>query len=119
MVVQGGHLKALGKQLAHHRIDFAFGQDEVAHHHGLVAHRLESDPAAEGEAGLKSHSVQRNVEVAAGQPIAMHVARDGSRPGQDRVDNEPVRLRRCCLCCAQQRKGPEHYCLCRTHARSP
>ena len=94
MVVQGGHLKALGKQLAHHRIDLVFGQDEIAHHHRFVAHRLEGEPAAEGEAGLEGHSVERNVEVAAGQPIAMHVARDGSRSGEDRVDNRPVRLRR-------------------------
>ena len=94
MVVQGSHLKALGKQLAHHRIDFAFREDEVAHHHGLVPHRLEGHPAAEGEARFEGHSIKRNVEVAAGQPIAMDVARDGSRPGQDRVDNEPVRLRR-------------------------
>ena len=58
MVVHGRHLQALGKQLRHHRIDFAFGQDEIAHHHGRVAHRLERDPAAEGEAGLEGHSVQ-------------------------------------------------------------
>ena len=74
MIVQGGHLKALGKQLAHHGIDLAFGEDEVAHHHRFVPHRLEGEPAAEGEAGLEGHAVERNVEVAAGQPVAMHVA---------------------------------------------
>ena len=58
MVVQGGHLKALGKQLAHHRIDLAFGEDEVAHHHRLVPHRLEGYPAAEGEAGFDGHSIE-------------------------------------------------------------
>ena len=92
VIVQGSHFNALRKQLAHHRIDLAFRQDEVAHHHGLVPHRLEGDPAAEGEARFERHSIKRNVKVAAEQPIAMHVARDGSRPGQDRVDKEPVRL---------------------------
>ena len=74
MVVQGGNLKALGEQLAHHRIDLGFGEDKVAHHHGFVPHRLEGHPAAEGEAGFEGHSIERNVEITAGQPIAMHIA---------------------------------------------
>jgi hypothetical protein len=90
----GGHLKPLCKQLAHHWIDLAFGEDEVAHHHRFVPHRLEGEPAAKREGGFEGHPVERNGEVAAGQPIAMYIARYGSRPGQDRIDNEPVRLRR-------------------------
>ena len=74
MVVQGGHLKALRQQLAHHRIDLGFGEDQIAHHHGFVAHRLEGHPAAEGEAGFERHSVERDIEVATGQPVAMDVA---------------------------------------------
>ncbi len=74
MVVQRGHLNALGKQLAHHRIDLAFGEDKVAHHHRFVPHRFEGEPAAEGEAGFEGHSVERDAEVAAGQPVATHLA---------------------------------------------
>ena len=74
VIMQGGHLNALGKQLAHHRIDFAFGEDEVAHHHRFVPHRLEGEPAAKGKARFEGHSVEGNLEVAAGQPVAMHLA---------------------------------------------
>ena len=74
MVVQGGHLKALGEQLAHHRVDLAFSENEIAHHHRLVAHGLEGHPSTEGEAGFEVYAVKRNAEIAAGQPVAMHVA---------------------------------------------
>ena len=74
VVVQGGHLQALRQGLAHHRIDLSFGEDQVAHHHGFVAHRLEGDPTAKCEAWLDRHAVERNVEIAAGQPVAMDVA---------------------------------------------
>jgi hypothetical protein len=60
MVVQRGHLETFSKQLAHHWIDLVLGQDEIAHHHGLVPHRLEREPAAEGEAGHEGHAVERN-----------------------------------------------------------
>jgi hypothetical protein len=67
-------LQALGKQLAHHRIDLFFGENEVAHHHRFVAHGLKGEPAAEGEAGLEVYAVERDFKVAAGERIAMHVA---------------------------------------------
>ena len=87
------HLNALGKQLAHHRTDFAFGEDKVAHHHRAVPHRLEGHPAAKGEAGFEVHPVERDAEVAARQSVTMDVARDGPFAGEDRVDGGPVGLR--------------------------
>jgi hypothetical protein len=51
MVVQGRHLDAFGKQFRHDRIDFALGEDEVAHHHGGIPRRLERQPTAEGKGG--------------------------------------------------------------------
>jgi hypothetical protein len=74
VVVQGGHLQALRQELAHHRIDLSFGEDQVAHHHRFVAHRLEGDPAAKREAWLDRHAIERDIEIATGQPVAMHVA---------------------------------------------
>ena len=45
VIVNGGDLKPAFDQLRHHRVDFSFKKDEVAHNHGAAMHGLEGDPA--------------------------------------------------------------------------
>ena len=51
--MHGRHLDAARREFRHDRIDLSFGQHEIAHHHALIAHLLEREPAAEREAGLQ------------------------------------------------------------------
>ena len=57
VIVQSGDLKAALFQLLHHRTDLVLGQDQIAHDHGLVAHRVERDPGPQGEAGLEGDAI--------------------------------------------------------------
>ena len=52
VIVQRRDLDAARRKLGHDRVDLVHGQHEVAHHHALVAHLLEGEPAAEREAGF-------------------------------------------------------------------
>jgi len=58
VIVHRGDLQAVVDQLAHHGRDLLLSQHEIAHHHRLVAHRLERDPATEGESGAQRHAVK-------------------------------------------------------------
>jgi hypothetical protein len=52
VIVQCRHFYAAGCKLCHDRRDLVHGQDEITHHHALIAHLLEGDPTAERKAGF-------------------------------------------------------------------
>ena len=79
MVVQRRHLDAAREQLRHDRVHLLLGQDEIAHHHGAVAHFLEGKPAAERETWLQFDAVQRRLDIGARQANAIDAARGGAR----------------------------------------
>ena len=75
VIVQSGHLDPARRKFRHDRIDLGFGQHEIAHHHALIAHLLEGEPAAEREAGFQLDAVERDLQIGARQPDAIDAAR--------------------------------------------
>jgi len=61
-------------ELAHDRVDLVLSQHEIAHDHGLGAHRLERDPAAQCKAWPECDAVERHFEVGAWEANAIHAA---------------------------------------------
>ena len=59
VVVYCGDLQPAIDQLRHHRVDFSFKKDEVAHNHRAAMCWLESDPAAEGQRRFDSDAIER------------------------------------------------------------
>jgi hypothetical protein len=74
VIVQGGHLDAARRKFRHDRIDLDFGQHEIAHHHALIAHLLECEPAAEREAGLQLDAVECDLQIGARQADTVDAA---------------------------------------------
>ena len=71
VIVHGGDLEPAFDQLEHDRIDFAFKQHEVAHHHGFAMHRFERDPAAERQRRLDGDAIERHREIGARKAVAI------------------------------------------------
>ena len=95
MVVKRGDLDPVLEELLHHRIDLVMGQDQVAHDHRLIAHRLEGEPGAEREARLDVDAVERDLQVRARQADAIDAARrDRAFLAECLADRLPVRLGR-------------------------
>jgi len=92
VVVHGGDLQAFGQQLGQHGINFGFRQDEIAHHHGRVAHGFEGDPAAEGEARFDLDPIERDFEIGSRQSVAMNGPAHRGRAAKDQLDFLPVRF---------------------------
>ena len=90
MIVHGGDIEAAFDHLEHDRVDFAFEQHEVAHHHGFAVHRLERDPATERQGRFDGDAVERHGEVAARKAIAAYVSRDRRLPAERVVDLLPI-----------------------------
>src|SRR5258707_224160 len=88
MILDGRNLEAAFQQLGHHGIDLALEQQEIAHDHRHVPHRLERDPAAQGKRGPDCYAVERDREISARKAVTMNRAAD--RPGS--AEN-PVNLR--------------------------
>ena len=75
MIVNGGNLDAAFDQLGHYGIDFGFEEDEIAHCHRAVMHRLEGDPSAQGQGWLDGDAIERYRKIGAGKAVTMNVAR--------------------------------------------
>ena len=88
--MHGRDLEAVLDQLAHDRIDLGLEQDQVAHHHGAAMGRLERDPAAEREGWADGDPIDRHLQVAARESVAVDVLRYGRRPAQRVIDFLPV-----------------------------
>ena len=56
-------------------VDLVHRQHEVAHHHALVAHLLEGQPAAERKAGFQLDAIQRDLQIGARQAHAVDATR--------------------------------------------
>jgi hypothetical protein len=72
--VERRYRDAILRQLGHDRIDFSFKQHEIAHHHCAIMCRFERDPTAQSQARLDAHAVDRDLEIAARQSVAMDVS---------------------------------------------
>ena len=88
------YLQTFRQQFRHHGIDLRFGQDEIAHHHRRVAHRLERDPAAERKARLELDAVEADLEIGSGKSIAVNRAAYRRGAAKDEIDFLPVRFGR-------------------------
>src|SRR6516165_12658852 len=78
MIVNRRDVETALDKLGHHRLDLGFEQDEITHHHGLIAraHPFERDPAAKCKRRLNARAIERYAEVASWKAVAMHVAGD-------------------------------------------
>lgn len=92
VVVHGGHLQAFGEEFRHHGIDLGLGQNEIAHHHGLVAHGREGDPSAQGEAGLELDTVKADLEIEPRKAVTVNRAADSGGPSENEIDFRPIRF---------------------------
>src|SRR6516165_8255437 len=63
VVVQCGYFDPACGELCHDRSDHVHRQHEITHHHALVAHFLEGEPAAERKAGFQLDAVQSDPEI--------------------------------------------------------
>ncbi len=105
MVVHGGDIEAGLDELGHHGIDLGFQKHDVAHRHHAAMGRLERDPAAERQPRLDGNAVERHLQVAAREAVAMDVAADRRRLAAERgVDLAPVDV----LCGRGAREPGEH-----------
>src|SRR5215470_14041737 len=77
-------------QLSHDWIYFALKQDEVAHHHRHVPHRLERGPAAESECRADRYAVERHLQVGSRKAVAMNGTADRARPAENAIDLGPI-----------------------------
>ena len=75
MIVQSRDLDATGEQLLHDRADLAFGQHEIAHHHGIGARALEGDPGAERQRRLQLDTIKRDMQIGARHAHPINLAR--------------------------------------------
>src|SRR5215467_10919501 len=95
MIMNRSDVETAVGELVHHRFDFGFEQDQIAHHHGLIArgltahclaaHPFECDPAAKRKRRLNAHAIERYAEVAAWKAVAMNVAGHDGRLSADRL----------------------------------
>jgi hypothetical protein len=75
VIVQGGHFDPASGELCHHRSDLVHRQHEIAHHHALVAHFLEGEPAAERKPGSQLDPVEGDLQISARQAHAIDASR--------------------------------------------
>src|SRR5215211_6404789 len=92
MVVDRRDFHAALDQLAHHRVDLGFQQDQVTHGHGATLYRLECDPTAEGEARFDGEAVYGHLKIAARKTVAMNIAGDGPLAAEGIIDLLPIDL---------------------------
>ena len=90
MVVDRRDFEAARLQLADHGIDLAAQQDQIAHDHRTIMHRLERRPAAKRQTGLDSDIIDLHLQVGPRKAIAVDVARDGRASADGRIDLLPV-----------------------------
>ena len=83
VVVQRGDLEAVVEQRRHHRIDFVFGEHEVAHHHVGAARPLgQRDPAAEPERRGRRPLSDGDLQVAARDVHLQHAVLEVARAAE-------------------------------------
>jgi hypothetical protein len=76
MVVQRALLDAAFLQRVHHRGDFGFEQDQVAHGHDVTAAELfECRPRSEGKSWFDRDAFERYRQIASREPYLVHIAR--------------------------------------------
>jgi hypothetical protein len=75
VIVQRRHLDAARGELCHDRVDLGLGQHEIAHHHALLAHLFEGEPAAKSKPGLQLDPVECDLQIGARQADAVDTAR--------------------------------------------
>jgi hypothetical protein len=75
VIVQCGHFDPARGELCHDRSDLVHRQHEITHHHALVAHFLEGEPAAERKAGFQLDAIQSDLEVGSRQAHAVYATR--------------------------------------------
>src|SRR5262252_10902602 len=113
VIVDRGNIHAAFDQLGHNWADLGLEQHKVAHHHGHITHRLESDPAAERKCRSDRHAVECDLQVRSWKAVAMNGAANRSRSAEDSVDLGPIYAlrfgsahhRQCGAACCE---NPEH-----------
>src|SRR5215510_2261339 len=88
--MDGGDLDPTLEQLAHDRGNLGVEQDEIAHHHRAAVRRLERCPAAERQGGPDGDAVDRDLQVAAREAVAMDVAANGGAASDRGIDLLPI-----------------------------
>ena len=63
VIVKRRHVETVVQHGGHHRVDFVFGQHEVAHHDVTVIAFSQRDPAAETEWRRRRYAVDAHVDV--------------------------------------------------------
>src|SRR5438270_12809158 len=75
MIVNGALFDPPILQNRDHAIHFRFEQDEIAHHHGVIAIRGEGNPRSECERRLDRHALNDDVKIAARKRYFVNAAR--------------------------------------------
>jgi hypothetical protein len=90
MIVNRRDFEAAFDELADDRIDLVPEQDEITHHHGHVAHRLEGRPAAERKGWSDGDAVDRYLQVGTRKTVAMDISRNRSASARRGIDFLPI-----------------------------
>ena len=69
------NLETTGKQSGHHGRDLLIEQDEIAHHHRVVADLLECRVRAQRESRLHRNALDCDAEIGARHADAKHITR--------------------------------------------
>ena len=77
-------------QFRHHGIDLGFEENEIAHDHCAVMHRLEGHPSAERERRLDRDAVEGHRKIGARKAVSVHVAGDGRLSSKCRINFLPI-----------------------------
>ena len=76
VIVDGADVQPAVEQFDHDGRDFRVEQYQVAHQHGFSLHGRKSDPSSERQCRFDRDAVQRDVQVGAGQSVAVHFTTD-------------------------------------------
>src|SRR5256885_13585835 len=95
VIVDSRDLDAVVFQLGEHRVDLAFKQHEVTHHHCVIARSLESHPGAEREPRLYWLAVRCDFQVGAWKTDLVNVAFQFAGPANDLIYPLSVELLHC------------------------
>jgi hypothetical protein len=79
-------------ELGNDRVDLALGQHEVAHEDDPVRHRFVAEPAAKRQRWLDSDAVERHLQIAARDTVAMYVALNARGFAKSGIDLGPVNV---------------------------
>ena len=94
MIVQGSDGEATREEASQNRVHLGMRQNEVAHDHHLIAHRLKRRPRTEREGRFDRDAIEGDRKIAPGKREPVHaICRDRAGSTKRRIDLAPVRLR--------------------------